>query len=101
MLFDPHILLEQPLLVLATAFIIVFGKSAAAYLIVRAFGKPRSTALTISASLAQIGKIALIIPGRGVNLQLIPSEATATVLHGAQIPIMLHPLSFHHPNATQ
>src|SRR3546814_17105835 len=63
MLFDPHILVEQPLLVLATAFIIVFGKSAAAYLIVRAFGPPRSPAMTISASLAQIGAFAFIIAG--------------------------------------
>src|SRR3546814_3026143 len=75
MLFDPHILVEQPLLVLATAFIIVFGKSAAAYLIVRAFGHPRSTALTISASLAQIGEFAFIIAGLCVTLELMPSEA--------------------------
>ncbi|MFC3714932.1 YbaL family putative K(+) efflux transporter [Luteimonas soli] len=94
MLFDPHILVEQPLLVLATAFIIVFGKSAAAYLIVRAFGHPRSTALTISASLAQIGEFAFIIAGLGVTLELMPSEAQDLVLAGALISIMLNPLIF-------
>lgn len=55
MLFDPNILLEHPFLVLATVFIIVVGKSAAAFLIVLAFRKPIGTALTISASLSQIG----------------------------------------------
>ena len=94
MLFDPHILVEQPLLVLATAFIIVFGKSAAAYVIVRAFGHPRRTALTISASLAQIGEFAFIIAGLGVTLELMPSEAQDLVLAGALISIMLNPLIF-------
>src|SRR3546814_824057 len=94
MLFDPHILVEQPLLVLATAFIIVFGKSAAAYLIVRAFGHPRSTALTISASLAQIGEFAFLLAGLGVTLELMPSEAQDLVLAGALISIMLNPLIF-------
>jgi CPA2 family monovalent cation:H+ antiporter-2 len=94
MLFDPHILVEQPLLVLATAFIIIFGKSAAAYVIVRAFGHPNSTALTISASLAQIGEFAFIIAGLGVTLQIMPSQAQDLVLAGALISIMLNPLIF-------
>ncbi len=94
MLFDPHILVEQPLLVLATAFIIVFGKSAAAYLIVRAFGHPRSTALTISASLAQIGEFAFIIAGLGVTLEIMPAQGQDLVLAGALISIMLNPLIF-------
>jgi monovalent cation:H+ antiporter-2, CPA2 family len=94
MLFDPSILVEQPLLVLATAFIIIFGKSAAAYLIVRAFGHPNATALTISASLAQIGEFAFIIAGLGVTLKLMPSQAQDLVLAGALISIMLNPLIF-------
>ncbi|HVI59301.1 MAG TPA: YbaL family putative K(+) efflux transporter [Luteimonas sp.] len=94
MLFDPHILVEQPLLVLATAFIIIFGKSAAAYLIVRAFGHPNSTALTISASLAQIGEFAFIIAGLGVTLKIMPSQAQDLVLAGALISIMLNPVVF-------
>ncbi len=94
MLFDPHILVEQPLHVLGTAFIIIFGKSAAAYVIVRAFGHPNATALTISASLAQIGEFAFIIAGLGVSLKLIPSEAQDLVLAGALISIMLNPVIF-------
>ncbi|GAA3916109.1 YbaL family putative K(+) efflux transporter [Luteimonas lutimaris] len=94
MLFDPHSLLEQPLLILATAFIILFGKSAAAYLIVRAFGHPNRTALTISASLAQIGEFAFIIAGLGVTLDIMPKQAQDLVLAGALISIMLNPVVF-------
>ena len=94
MLFDPHVLLVQPLLVLATVLIIVLGKSIAAYLIMRAFGHPNSTALTISASLAQIGEFAFIIAGLGVSLKLLSPQGQNLVLAGALISIMLNPLIF-------
>ena len=94
MLFDPAILVREPLLVLATTFIIMFGKSAAAYLIVRGFGHPKSTALTISASLAQIGEFAFIIAALGVSLGILPEEGQDLVLAGALISIMLNPVSF-------
>ena len=94
MLFDPMILVNRPVEVLATAFIIIFGKSAAAYFIVRAFGHPKSTALTISASLAQIGEFAFIIAGLGVALKLLEPEEQSLVLAGALISIMLNPMIF-------
>lgn len=94
MLFDPMILVREPLLVLATVLIIMFGKSAAAYLIVRAFGHPRATALTISASLAQIGEFAFIIAALGVALGILPQQGQDLVLAGALVTIMLNPLAF-------
>jgi CPA2 family monovalent cation:H+ antiporter-2 len=94
MLYDPHILVEQPLLVLATVAIILFGKSAAAYLIMRAFGHSNGNALTISASLAQIGEFAFIIAGLGVALDIMPVQAQHLVLAGALISIMLNPVIF-------
>ena len=94
MLFDPGILVDRPLQVLATTLIIVFGKSAAAYVIVRAFGHPNSTALTISTSLAQIGEFAFIIAGLGLSLQILPKEGHDLVLAGALISIMLNPILF-------
>lgn len=63
MLFDPMILLNDPISVLITLAIIVFGKSAAAFVLVRLFGHSKRTALTISASLAQIGEFAFILAG--------------------------------------
>jgi CPA2 family monovalent cation:H+ antiporter-2 len=94
MLFDPNILVQHPWQVLATTGIIVFGKSAAAYVIVRAFGHPNSTALTISTSLAQIGEFAFIIAGLGLTLGILPKDGHSLVLAGALISIMLNPILF-------
>ncbi len=94
MMFDPAILIERPLPVLATVLIIVFGKSIAAYLIVLAFGHPRSTALTISASLAQIGEFSFILAALGVNLGLLPQEGQDLVLVGAILSILMNPVMF-------
>ena len=94
MLFDPLILVEHPLHVLATLLIIVLGKSLAAWAIVRAFGKPNDTALTISASLAQIGEFSFILAGLGVGLGLLPAEGRDLVLAGALLSIIANPLLF-------
>ncbi len=94
MLFDPTVLLREPLAVLATVAIIVVGKSIAALLIVLAFRRPMSTALTISASLAQIGEFSFILVGLGVSLKLLPPEGRDLVLAGAILSILINPLLF-------
>ncbi len=94
MLFDPMILVEQPLPVIATFLIITLGKSLAAFVIVRAFGHPNSTALTISASLAQIGEFSFILAGLGVSLAILPEDGRDLVLAGALLSIIANPLIF-------
>jgi CPA2 family monovalent cation:H+ antiporter-2 len=94
MLFNPMILINDWAAVLATVAIIVVGKSVAAYFIVRAFNHSRATALTISASLAQIGEFSFILVGLGVTLNLLPERGRDLVLAGAIISIMLNPLVF-------
>jgi len=94
MLFNPAILLTAPLAVLAVLGIIVVGKSAAAFVIVRAFGHPSSTALTISASLAQIGEFSFILAGLGGTLGLLPPEGRDLVLAGAILSILINPFLF-------
>ncbi len=94
MLVDPAIVVREPLPLLATVFIIIFGKSVAAFGIVRMFGYPTSTALTISASLAQIGEFSFILVSLGVSLALLPDRGRDLVLAGAIISIMLNPLFF-------
>jgi CPA2 family monovalent cation:H+ antiporter-2 len=94
MLFDPGVLLREPLAVLATLTIIVVGKSIAALVIVLAFRRPMSTALTISASLAQIGEFSFILAGLGVSLKLLPPEGRDLVLAGAILSILVNPLLF-------
>lgn len=94
MLFNPSILVEAPLAVLATVLIIVLGKSLAAYLIVIAFGRSRSTALTISASLAQIGEFSFILATLGISIGLLNDEARDLILAGAILSILLNPVMF-------
>ena len=94
MLFDPMILITQPLAVLGVLAIIVLGKSLAALLLVRLFGHSRRTALTISVSLAQIGEFAFILAGLGISLNLLTEEGRNLVLAGAILSIMLNPILF-------
>jgi CPA2 family monovalent cation:H+ antiporter-2 len=94
MLFDPDVLIEQPFHVVATLGIIIIVKSLAAFLLVLAFRYPLNTALTVSASLAQIGEFSFILAGLGVSLGLLPVEAQSLILAGAFISITLNPLVF-------
>lgn len=94
MLFDPHILIAEPLHVLGVVLIIIFGKSIAALALVLAFRYPLNTALTVSASLAQIGEFSFILAGLGLSLKLLPQEGMSLVLAGALISIALNPLLF-------
>jgi len=94
MLFDPTILLREPLPVLATLAIIVVGKSLAALAIVRAFGRPFETGLTIAVSLAQIGEFSFILAALGMDLGLLPKEGNDLILAGAILSILLNPILF-------
>ncbi|WP_298398012.1 YbaL family putative K(+) efflux transporter [Sphingobium sp.] len=94
MLFNPSIVVEQPLPLLATILIIVIGKSIAAWGIVRAFGHPNVTALTIAASLAQIGEFSFILASLGTGLGVLPEDARDLILAGAMASIFLNPILF-------
>lgn len=94
MLFDPGILLRAPWPLLGTLAIILVGKSLAAWLIVRAFGRSNSVALTISASLAQIGEFSFILAGLGTSLGILPAQGRDLILAGAILSILLNPVMF-------
>ncbi len=94
MLFDPSILVREPWLILATLFIIVIGKSLAAFVIVLAFRHPLGTALTISASLAQIGEFSFILASLGSSLDLLSDTGRDLILSGAILSILMNPLLF-------
>jgi CPA2 family monovalent cation:H+ antiporter-2 len=94
MLFEPAILVEQPLRVLAVVAIILFGKSFAAFALVVLLRYPASTALMVSASLAQIGEFSFILAALGISLGLLPHEGQSLILAGAILSIALNPLMF-------
>ncbi len=87
MLFDPAVIWQQPFKLLAVVAIILVGKTVAAIGLVLLFRYPLNTALTIGASLAQIGEFSFILAGMGVALGLLPVEGQSLVLAGALISI--------------
>jgi CPA2 family monovalent cation:H+ antiporter-2 len=94
MLFDPMVLVNSPLQVAAVVAIIIFGKSLAAFALVLLLRYPLNTALTVSASLAQIGEFSFILAGMGMQLKLLPPEGQSLILAGAIISIAVNPLLF-------
>lgn len=94
MLFDPIVLLEEPLRVLGVIAIIIVGKSMAAMLLVLLLRYPLNTALTVAASLGQIGEFSFILAGLGLSLSLLPAEGMSLVLAGALISIAFNPIAF-------
>ncbi|MDE3788324.1 Kef family K(+) transporter [Sinorhizobium meliloti] len=94
MLFNPMILVEQPLLVAATFLIIVIGNAAAASAIAVMFGYSLPIAVTLGLSLAQIGEFSFILAGLGVELNLLPETGRDLVLAGAILSILINPLLF-------
>ena len=90
MLFDPAVIVQQPLKLLAVVAIILIGKTLAAVALVLLFRYPLNTALTVGASLAQIGEFSFILAGLGVALELMPREGQSLVLAGALLSIALN-----------
>ena len=87
MLFDPAVVLAEPLKLLVVVAVIMLGKTIAAVALVLAFRYPLNTALTVGASLAQIGEFSFILAGLGVALGLMPVEGQSLVLAGALVSI--------------
>jgi CPA2 family monovalent cation:H+ antiporter-2 len=94
MLFDPAILVQEPLRVLAVLGVIVVGKSVATFGIVLLLRQPVRTAVTVAAALAQVGEFSFILIGLGFALGLLPKEGQSLVLAGALLSIAMNPLVF-------
>ena len=94
MLFNPHVFVDAPLALAATVGIIVVGKAALAWAIVRAFRLSNNTALAVAAGRAQIGEFSFILIGLAIEIELIPPLARDLILGGAIISIVLNPLLF-------
>ena len=94
MLFDPSVLVQEPMMVLGVLGLILLGKSIIALGIVLLLGLPVSTALTVSIALAQIGEFSFILGGLGLAFGLIDTTGFNLILAGALISILLNPLVF-------
>ncbi|WP_225721834.1 cation:proton antiporter domain-containing protein [Candidatus Vallotiella sp. (ex Adelges kitamiensis)] len=94
MLFDPYVLIKAPLHVLGVVAIIMVSKTLAAMALVLAFRYPLNSALTVGASLAQIGEFSFILSGLGMSLGLLPKEGQDLILAGSLISIALNSFVF-------
>jgi CPA2 family monovalent cation:H+ antiporter-2 len=94
MLFDPAVVVQEPLKLAATVGIIMLGKTAAAVALVLALRYPLSTALTVGAGLAQIGEFSFILAGLGGELGLLSKEGRSLILAAALVSITLNPIMF-------
>ncbi len=94
MLFDPEILVKQPLQVLAVLAIIVLGKSAVAFMLVVFLRRPIGSALVVAASLAQIGEFSFILAELGIGLHLLPAEGQSLIVAGALLSIATNSFLF-------
>ncbi|HTC82899.1 MAG TPA: YbaL family putative K(+) efflux transporter [Rhizomicrobium sp.] len=93
MLFDPRVVLHQPL-ALATTFAIVLAGGGICYVLLRLFGVKSAGALTIAVSLAQIGEFSFILADLGIGLKVLPDEARGLILGASILSIFLNPLLF-------
>jgi CPA2 family monovalent cation:H+ antiporter-2 len=94
MLFDPTVLVREPLAVAAVLAIVIVGKSLAALVITTLFRLDRSSSFTVAASLAQIGEFSFILAGLGLSLGAMSRETHDLILAAALISISLNPLTF-------
>jgi monovalent cation:H+ antiporter-2, CPA2 family len=94
MLFNPHVLVERPWAVLATLAVIVGGNGLAAFGAARLLGQSTATALTLAASLGQIGEFSFILAGLGVGQGILPPEGRDLILAGAILSILINPFLF-------
>jgi CPA2 family monovalent cation:H+ antiporter-2 len=94
MLFDPALLVSEPVKIAAILAIVLFGKGLTALAIVATFGQPLRTGLTVAAGLAQVGEFSFILAELGTGLGLLPAEGRSLILAAAIVSITLNPLVF-------
>jgi CPA2 family monovalent cation:H+ antiporter-2 len=94
MLFNPAILLQYPFALVATLFVVLIFNPIVAYLLVRVFQQPIATAITVGASLAQIGEFSFVLASLGMALKILPQQGQDLILAAAIISILLNPFYF-------
>jgi CPA2 family monovalent cation:H+ antiporter-2 len=94
MLFDPTILVREPMMLAGVLLLVLIGKSLVALAVVLVLGYPASTALIVSASLAQVGEFSFILAGLGISYKLLPPEGLSLILAASLVSITLNPLAF-------
>lgn len=94
MLFDPSVIIREPLMVIATFAIIVIAKPFAAYLITRLFKHSVNDSMIIAVSLAQIGEFSFILAGLALKMGVFSQHLYDLILASALLSIAVNPFLF-------
>jgi monovalent cation:H+ antiporter-2, CPA2 family len=94
MLFEPSVLIKQPISVLMTFLIVVVAKSIAALAILRLFKQPPKVSYAVAIGLAQIGEFSFILGSLSITKNLIAPELYNLILAVAMLSIVANPLLF-------
>ncbi|PYD48327.1 YbaL family putative K(+) efflux transporter [Novacetimonas pomaceti] len=92
MLFNPGIMLHDPLPLLATLGVIMIATPAITVVILRCLRQSWQTALGVGAGLAQIGEFSFILAALGVQSGLLTQRAHDLVLGASIVSILLNPV---------
>lgn len=94
MLFDPAVLLREPLAILAAVAVVLVAKPAAALLLLRLRGTPAAVALPVAAALAQVGEFSFILADLGLEAGILPRRAVGILVATAIVTVTLAPLMY-------
>jgi CPA2 family monovalent cation:H+ antiporter-2 len=92
MLFNPLVVMRDPLALALTLLVVMVGGAGATLLIMRAFGYPLASALLVAAGLAQIGEFSYVLADFGIGLHMLPEGARDLILGTSIISICVNPL---------
>jgi CPA2 family monovalent cation:H+ antiporter-2 len=94
MLFDPMILLAEPLLIMGALLVVLVVNPALAFIAVRVLGGRFDASLLVAAALAQIGEFSFILANLGISLNVLSEPVRQLILATSIISILANPLSF-------
>ncbi len=94
LLLDWHVFINQPLTILSILLVILLVTSVVSTALVLLLKWPLDTALTLGASVAQIGEFSFILCGQGMSLGLANETTMSLVVAASIVSIAFNPLLF-------
>ncbi len=94
MLFNPMVIIEEPILILVAFILVTFGKAVISYFIMKVFRQTTSDCMILSASLAQIGEFSFILAALALKLNIFSHIVYDMVIASAIMSIAINPFLF-------
>jgi CPA2 family monovalent cation:H+ antiporter-2 len=91
MLFDPFVIVREPLGVAAIVAVVIAGKGLLAYVLMRFMKQPPQASALVALGLAQIGEFSFVLAGLGLQLEVMSRETYNLILAAALISIAVNP----------